>query len=74
LLKRVTIDPQVCHGKPCIRGLRYPVTMLLELMSSGMPQQDILSAAEHDALHTLDLPLGNATSDAELCEVCVREQ
>ena len=35
LLKRVTIDPQVCHGKPCIRGLRYPVSMLLELMSEA---------------------------------------
>lgn len=46
LLKRVTIDPQVCHGKPCIRGLRYPVPMLLELMSSGMTQQEILSDYE----------------------------
>lgn len=43
LLKRVTVDPQVCHGKPCIRGLRYPVTMLLELMSSGMSHEDILA-------------------------------
>ncbi len=43
LLKRVTINPDVCHGKPCIRGLRYPVPMLLELMSSGMTQQEILS-------------------------------
>ena len=43
LLKRVTIDPAVCHGKPCIRGLRYPVPMLLELMSSGMTEQEILS-------------------------------
>jgi len=46
LLKRVTIDAQVCHGKPCIRGLRYPVPMLLELMSSGMTQQEILSDYE----------------------------
>lgn len=46
LLKRVTVDPQVCHGKPCIRGLRYPVTMLLELMSSGMSHDDILSDYE----------------------------
>jgi uncharacterized protein (DUF433 family) len=53
LLKRVTIDPQVCHGKPCIRGLRYPVTMLLELMSSGMPQQDIL--ADYEDLERDDL-------------------
>jgi uncharacterized protein (DUF433 family) len=43
LLKRVTIDPAVCHGKPCIRGLRYPVPMLLELMSSGMTEHEILS-------------------------------
>ncbi len=43
LLKRVTVDPQVCHGKPCIRGLRYPVTMLLELMSSGMTHPEILA-------------------------------
>ncbi len=43
LLKKVTVDPQVCHGKPCIRGLRYPVTMLLELMSSGMTHDEILT-------------------------------
>lgn len=43
LLKRVTVNPQVCHGKPCIRGLRYPVTMLLELMSSGMTHDEILA-------------------------------
>ncbi len=43
LLKRVTVDPQVCHGKPTIRGLRYPVTMLLELMSSGMTHEEILA-------------------------------
>lgn len=53
LLKRVTIDAQVCHGKPCIRGLRYPVPMLLELMSSGMTQQQILS--DYEDLETDDL-------------------
>src|ERR1700740_1455306 len=35
-LSRITIDPTVCHGKPCVRGLRYPVETLLELLSSGM--------------------------------------
>jgi uncharacterized protein (DUF433 family) len=43
LLQRITIDPEVCHGKPCIRGLRYPVEMLLELMSSGMSTGEILA-------------------------------
>lgn len=43
LLSRITIDPAVCHGKPCVRGLRYPVEMVLELLSSGMTHDDILS-------------------------------
>jgi uncharacterized protein (DUF433 family) len=43
---RVTIDPQVCHGKPCVRGLRYPVDFILELLSSGMSIDDILADYE----------------------------
>ena len=42
LLQRITSTPEVCHGKPCIRGLRYPVEMVLDLLSSGMTPQDIL--------------------------------
>jgi len=33
LLNRITVDPGVCHGKPCIRGLRYPVEFILEMLS-----------------------------------------
>ena len=43
LLSRITIDPLICHGKPCVRGLRYPVELLLELMSSGMTNEQILA-------------------------------
>ena len=43
LLKRITTDPSICHGKPCIRGLRYPVETLLELLSSGMTEEQILA-------------------------------
>jgi uncharacterized protein (DUF433 family) len=42
LLSRITIDPAICHGKPCIRGLRYPVENILELLSSGMTIDEIL--------------------------------
>jgi uncharacterized protein (DUF433 family) len=42
LLSRITTDPAVCHGKPCVRGLRYPVELLLDLFSSGMSESDIL--------------------------------
>ena len=46
LVDRITIDPEICHGKPCIRGLRYPVEMILELLSSGMTTEEILEDYE----------------------------
>ena len=53
LLERITIDPDICHGKPCIRGLRYPVDMILELLSGGMSHQEIL--ADYDDLEPEDI-------------------
>jgi uncharacterized protein (DUF433 family) len=52
-LQRITIDSQICHGKPCIRGMRYPVEMILELLSSGMTTDEILS--DYDDLETADI-------------------
>jgi uncharacterized protein (DUF433 family) len=46
ITERITIDPQVCHGKPTIRGLRYPVETILELLSSGMTTEEILADYE----------------------------
>jgi uncharacterized protein (DUF433 family) len=40
---RITIDPKVFGGKPCIRGLRFPVSKILDLLASGMSQEEILS-------------------------------
>lgn len=53
LLSRITIDPAICHGKPCIRGLRYPVETMLELLSSGMTIDEIL--ADYNDLERDDL-------------------
>ena len=39
---RITLDPAICHGKPTVRGLRYPVEMILDLLSSGMTHDEIL--------------------------------
>ncbi len=41
-LARITIDPNICHGKPTIRGLRYPVENMLELLASGMTMEELL--------------------------------
>ena len=56
LLSRITIDPNICHGQPCIRGLRYPVETMLELLSSGMSIDEILADyadLERDDLHAV---------------------
>jgi len=42
LLSRITVDPEVCHGKPCVRGLRYPVESLLEYLAGGDSIEDLL--------------------------------
>jgi uncharacterized protein (DUF433 family) len=43
LLERITSDPAVCHGQPTVRGLRYPVETLLELLSAGMSVEEVLA-------------------------------
>lgn len=53
LTERITIDPDICHGKPCIRGLRYPVEMILELLSSGMTTDEVL--ADYEDLEQEDI-------------------
>lgn len=66
LLERITIDPDVCHGKPCIRGLRYPVDMILTLLSAGMSGEEILS--DYDDLEPDDI-LAALTFAARLSRV-----
>ncbi len=42
LLKRITLNPNICFGKPTIRNMRYPVETMLDLMSAGMTVEELL--------------------------------
>ena len=53
LLQRITLDPEICHGKPCIRNLRYPVEVILELLSAGMSSDEIV--ADYEDLESEDI-------------------
>ena len=53
LLQRITVNPNMAFGKPTIRGLRYSVEWLLELLSSGMSQQEILE--DYEDLEAADI-------------------
>ena len=53
LLQRISIDPNVCFGKPCIRGTRIWVSLLLDFLASGMTIEEILT--EYPQLATEDI-------------------
>ena len=53
LFRRITVDPEICHGKPCIRGMRWPVEIILDLLSSGMTVEEILN--DHKELEKDDI-------------------
>lgn len=40
---RITIDPKICHGKPIVRGMRWPVEVILNMLSAGMTSEEIIS-------------------------------
>lgn len=52
-LSRITIDPEICHGKPCIRGMRWPVDVILDMLSSEMSIDEILQ--DHPELEREDI-------------------
>jgi len=52
-ISRITIDPAICHGKPTIRGLRYSVELILNLLAAGMSQAEILD--DNPDLETQDI-------------------
>ena len=53
LLERITVDSEICHGKPCVRHMRWPVEAVLDLIFSGMQTADIL--ADHPELEREDI-------------------
>lgn len=52
-LERITIDPAICHGKPCIRGMRWPVEVVMDMLGSGMSINEILE--DHPELEREDI-------------------
>jgi len=63
--ERITIDPAICSGKPCIRGLRFPVARLLGLLAAGETREHILQAYPYLEPQDIDEALLYAASLAE---------
>jgi uncharacterized protein (DUF433 family) len=52
-IERITIDPLICHGKPVIRRMRWPVEVVLDMLSSGMSIEEIIE--DHPELEKEDI-------------------
>jgi len=50
---RISINPAICHGKPIIRGMRWPVEVILDLLSAGMSPKEIVN--DHPELELEDI-------------------
>jgi len=53
MLERITVDPEICQGQPCIRGLRITVALILKLLALGKTPQQIV--ADYPALEIEDI-------------------
>ena len=53
LLQRISVDPNICHGKPCIRGHRVWVSLVLDLLADGLTHEQVL--AEYPGLELDDI-------------------
>ena len=53
LLQRISIDPAICSGKPCIKGTRIWVSLILDILSAGTSEQDLL--AQYPSLASQDI-------------------
>lgn len=63
--ERITVDPNICTGKPCIRGLRFPVSRLLGLLAARETKESILKAYPYLETEDIDEALRYATYLAE---------
>ena len=68
---RIIVDPAVCTGKACIRGLRFPVARLLRLLASGQPREEILASYPYLEPEDIDVALRCAAllADDEVVEL-----
>jgi uncharacterized protein (DUF433 family) len=64
-LERITVDPRVCTGKACIRGLRFPVSRLLGLLAAGETAESILDAYPYLEAGDIDAALKYASQSTQ---------
>jgi uncharacterized protein (DUF433 family) len=65
VFNRITINPEICNGKPCIRGMRFPVSRLLGLLAAGETAQSILDSYPYLEIEDIQASLNYAAFIAD---------
>ncbi|MEZ4656698.1 MAG: DUF433 domain-containing protein [Caldilineaceae bacterium] len=65
IIERITVNPEICGGKPCIRGLRFPVSRILGLLAAGESMDNILRSYPYLEIADIQAALQYATLLAE---------
>lgn len=60
ILKRISVDPEVCHGAACIAGTRIPVSVILDNLAAGLSKEDIIKSYPSLAPADIDAALAYA--------------
>jgi len=61
LLKRISINPNICHGKACIRGTRIMVSVVLDNLTAGLSREEILKSYPTLQVEDIDAALAYAS-------------
>jgi len=70
-LERITINPEICHGKPCIRGMRWPVEVIIDMLGVPMTFDEIVT--EHPELEKEDILASLNYAKLTLSGVSIKE-
>lgn len=68
LLKRIVKDPAVCHGAPCIRGTRVHIDVILDALSEGRSEEEILADYPRLTRQDIAASLAYAREAIEICQ------
>ena len=68
-LKRISVDPKVCHGTACISGTRVPVSVILDNLAEGISREDIIQSYPSLQLADIDAALAYAALLTRECQI-----
>jgi len=74
LLDRISVDPNICHGTPCIKGTRIPVSVILDNLAEGITREEILKSYPALQPEDIDAALAYAALLAKERQIIIEQE